>query len=82
MSSPFKMTLDDAIMFVSGGAEPGSVRHEEAKEVLAWHRAQTAPRPTPTIAHPAARPLWSSPTIIIAAIAAAAAVASAIAAFL
>jgi len=38
--SPFKMSADEIALYLSGGAEPGSVKHEEAKAALAWRMAQ------------------------------------------
>ena len=37
---PFDMTPDEIALWLGGGAEPGSIKHEEAKAALAWKVAQ------------------------------------------
>ena len=36
------MTQQEAWTYLNGGAEPGSMKHEEAKAALAWHQQQEA----------------------------------------
>jgi hypothetical protein len=37
---PLDMSPDEIAMWLGGGAQPGSIKHEQAKAALAWKVAQ------------------------------------------
>jgi hypothetical protein len=39
-ADPFDVTPDEIALWLGGGAEPGSIKHEQAKAALAWKVAQ------------------------------------------
>jgi hypothetical protein len=71
----FDMSPEEMAMWLSGGAEPGSIKHEQAKAALAWRVARVQ-------ADASGGRRWAAVAATAAAVAAVAAVVSAVAAII